>query len=124
MCIIQHNERTKYLSDKCTNLSFNLDSAFVSKSKAINGDKTFVVAEALDKTTYRSPSSSSSSLQQFVGYISRFLCFSSVIVNGLHSLLSADRVACLRFSSRNRLACKEEEHSVTERPSTQTVGMD
>lgn len=71
------------------NLSFNLDAALVSSSSKMNSNKTFIVAEVLDKTTYSSPSFSSSSLQQFVRYISRFLCFSSFLVNRLHSFLWA-----------------------------------
>lgn len=44
---VQYKGRTEYQPEKCTNLSFNLGTALISKSKC----KTFVVAEALDKTT-------------------------------------------------------------------------
>lgn len=94
---MQYKGRAKHQTEECTNLSFNLDAALISNSKAINSDKTFTVAEVLDKTTYSSPSfsSSSSSPQQFVRYISRFLCFSSLLVNRLYSFLWAGWFAVL-----------------------------
>lgn len=71
MSTMQYKGRTKHQTEKRTNLSFNLDAALISNSNAINSDKTFTVAEVLDKTTYSGPSFSSSSfLQQFVRYIS------------------------------------------------------
>lgn len=100
MSCMQYKGRTKHQTEKCINSSCNLDAALISNSKAVNSDKTFIVAEVLDKTTYSSPSSSS--LQQFVRYISWFLCFSSFLVNRFHSFFWAD--VCLRFSSQHRLA--------------------
>lgn len=92
---MQYKGRTKHQTEECTNLSFSLDAALISNSSAINSDKTFTVAELLDRTTYRSPSFSSSSLQQFARYISRFLCFSSFLVNRLRSFLWAGWFAVL-----------------------------
>lgn len=89
MSTMHYKGRTKHQTEKCTNSSFNLDAALVSNSNTLKSNKTFIVAEVLDKTIYSSPSSSSSSsfLQQFARYISRFLCFSSSLVNRLHSSL-------------------------------------
>lgn len=38
---VQYKERTKDQTEKCTNLSFNLDAALISNSNAINSDQNF-----------------------------------------------------------------------------------